>query len=932
MDSALYELIRDVKAKELADDGFGANNSSFTHKTFFGPNASWTVDKENYTKLWSLYCEMVYKGKGNYCFGERVEENMPITVEATLTFNDTGETEFYEQDFFMAFVQCIQDTLLELLDINGNHLSAKEMIAIIMESTSTYISPIDQKNVCRSFRIQFPYCCVNTEFYQQKIRPRLIQLLRTKKVISKIKEQPLFDWDHEKCPIIYQIKKRDAVPMYRSNREVDQPKMEVKHIFGRLTNENVNDKDYESLEPSTIFPIQAHCDIENNIISKTIFEDNGDDFDYWLPLILSMRYWSKLTHPKRVPSSSSRVTSLSTNRAALDLGDEDSFGIAVRLLGYLNEDRFKNEVLLTDIGKALHTTCEGDNRGLDVWIAAIKKNNGIFSEEECRLKYLDFDKQNFLSERTIAWYAKIDKPAKYTRWHNEWKRTSFVKALSSHHNDVSKALYKCYWLEFACASLKNDWYQYKNHKWFKCDQGVALKRKISNEFIKSFEKYRTDLSTLVQQATTDMERSTCEMDIKKVTKLIGRLKDYSFKTNLVKDVMEHFYIENFQNMLDSNPDIMGHKNCVFEATDKKIHIRPGKPEDYITKNSNCSYPMHFNANHPTVVECNKYLKQVFVDAELRHHFLKLASAIFRGKNSNKIFQIWSGMGDNSKSIIVKMFQAILGEYCVKLPTSFITVKQKSSGQPAPEIARSKAARLLIAEEPENDDVLTVGLIKRLTGGDSFFARFLNDNGGEIEPFFKLVLMCNKIPAIPSPEKAIKNRLSVLPFFSTWVVDGVPATEEEQYKQKIFKQNPFFEKQIPVLAPAFLWILTNYYEIYMKEGLKNPKCVNDETKKYWDENDMYQTFVDESITRPIVPNTVGINGNGEIDMTQCLLISEIYDEFKKWFKDCYPGVKIPPQPVVKMEISNKLDKAKNRRWYGYKIVEKNAGTMRPQTLI
>ena len=202
------------------------------------------------------------------------------------------------------------------------------------------------------------------------------------------------------------------------------------------------------------------------------------------------------------------------------------------------------------------------------------------------------------------------------------------------------------------------------------------------------------------------------------------------------------------------------------------------------------------------------MRQVFTDDGLRDYFLKMSASCLKGRNSDKVFPIWTGEGNNSKSMIVKLFEACFGTYCIKFPTSVITGKRTQSSAPMPEMARAKSTRAAIIQEPDDDEVIRGGMLKELTGGDSFFARALHENGGDVQAMFKLILMCNKIPPIPTGGKAVKNRTRILPFMSTWVTNA-PESEEEQFQRRLFKMDPFFEKQIPNLAKAFMWVLVRY---------------------------------------------------------------------------------------------------------------------------
>jgi len=208
------------------------------------------------------------------------------------------------------------------------------------------------------------------------------------------------------------------------------------------------------------------------------------------------------------------------------------------------------------------------------------------------------------------------------------------------------------------------------------------------------------------------------------------------------------------------------------------------------------------------------------------------------------------------------------------------------------------------------------MLKELTGGDSFFARLLHENGGEVQAMFKLILMCNKIPPIPTGGKAVKTRTRIIPFLSTWV-NNPPESENEQFELRLFKKDPFFDRQIPNLAKAFLWVLVQYYPKYIEEGLNEPNIIQQATSQYWQENDIYQQFINESIIR-------AMTDDGNPDLSATLSHSEIYREFKFWFKESFPGSKCPDSPTAKIEFINKLGKQHKKRWCGIRLNQHDNG--------
>ena len=397
------------------------------------------------------------------------------------------------------------------------------------------------------------------------------------------------------------------------------------------------------------------------------------------------------------------------------------------------------------------------------------------------------------------------------------------------------------------------------------DDTYELRMEISRDFIKRFERYRMGIGIRQQEMQAEVSRQQAEQLMKKVHGAIARLKTGSFKNNLIKEAREWFYKPRFDEWIDENHRMMGLNDAVLEIVGNKAVIRDGKPEDYISKSCGISWPHGMTKNHPQVRKLKKWFRQTFTDKDLRRYFWKSCAYILLGGNVEKLFFIWTGEGDNSKSMIVKLFEATFGVYCIKFPTSLLTGKRTQSSAPMPELAQAKSARQAFLQEPESEESIKAGLVKELTGGDTFFARSLFSNGAKIKPSFCVCLMTNKIPPIPNSGRAIRNRLRIIPFMSTWV-DDAPQNEEEQFAQRKFKKDPLFEEAISKMAPAFLFMLTRYFTKYMTEKLAVPKIVDDVTNSFWMENDVYQNFLSECVVPALKPDGTA-DTNAKITYTE-----------------------------------------------------------------
>lgn len=932
------------------------NNDTHSHVTIYGPHARWTIRPDNQTAFWTRYCELVDRKMNgrdeipaqplaNMCLAERPQDLMPTIAHLTLKFhsdpNDGAGWEPYGDDFLQWICFTYQTVLNEQFRITSE--TDMEMVSLVLESSTHWYEEdrqLDQRYMVMEVRIQFPYCRIDAGLQNRLVRPRVIQLLRTNNILGKTHRQPIGDWEQ----IIAMASASEPVLMYGSAERPGRPKLHLVHIWNRLNQDALEagiEPDEISLEDA--FYPENHMHVQQQVVHHQAF-DLPVPQTYWLPLFLSVSYWPTVLLPKdgvndtgrftnqirllTAPPETPRFFGMGSRREQSDI-DQSDLELAERMIQFFEPHRFTREAFWLDVGKALHMADKGGEAGLHAWIRHTRRvNNGATPipgflliggsiDDTCRGLYFTFANTP-ITIRTLAWYALEDSPERYADWHRDWCMSSMEQALTGLHTDVAVALYRVYWLYYVyCPSGKGSWFQFKNHRWYEVKQAVELRKVISSDFLKRFEYTRMSLCQQMQESNDNAFRDNAEITIRKITSLIGKLKTVPFKSSIVTEACEQFSNDRFVSLLDSNPEITGVTNGVLEVQNDSILHRAAKPEDFVSMSMGVPFHSIYSWSHPLVQKCMRWFGQVFTDRLLLHHFLKFASSCLKGRNSDKIFPIFTGEGDNSKSMIVKLFESTFASYCIKFDISNVTGRNNNASGASPQLARAKATRVAFMDEPEDDVPMHKGIIKKWVGGDSFFARFLHDNGGDTAVTFKLVLTCNKVPIIPNADTAIKNRTRLFPFLSTWV-DDPPEDEQEQARLSRFKKNPFFERDIPVMAPAFLWIMTEYYPRYAIEKLVDPPIVTDTTEAYWRDNDVYAQFASDAIQEVY-------NEAGERDPSARVVLPAVYNEFKLWFKDAFPGTKPPERTIVRAELSKRWGKLNGNAWHGIQIVTNDGPT-------
>jgi len=288
--------------------------------------------------------------------------------------------------------------------------------------------------------------------------------------------------------------------------------------------------------------------------------------------------------------------------------------------------------------------------------------------------------------------------------------------------------------------------------------------------------------------------------------------------------------------------------------------------------------------------------------------MEYCALLLKGGNSAKTFLNMSGIGDNGKSVVIELLEKVLGKgsYMIKFPTSLIIGKRTASSSAAPELARAHGCKFAVLQEPDTKDVINMGLLKELTGNDSFFARGLFKEGGEITPQFKLALICNKLPRV-GDDPATWNRIRVLLYEACFPKDlsTVPATFEEQMKQKRFPRDAHFSEKLDGLKRAFMWLMVQTYKEIVSTGVSpEPEKVTSATAEYRRNNDIYLQFRVERI---------------KDDSAASMSLNEIFADFTQWFKESFPNIKPPIKNDVKEYFhTNWGPPSDSFRWTGYRL--------------
>lgn len=265
-------------------------------------------------------------------------------------------------------------------------------------------------------------------------------------------------------------------------------------------------------------------------------------------------------------------------------------------------------------------------------------------------------------------------------------------------------------------------------------------------------------------------------------------------------------------------------NCLNGTIDLRTgELRPHRREDRITKLAPVFYDPEARA--PLWAA---FLARIMDNNNDVIRFLQRASGYSAsGLTRERVVMILWGMGANGKSTFLNTVAGVLGDYA-KPADPGLLLAHRNERHPTG-IADLFGARFVTAVETGSGKRLNEELLKWLTSTDLLKARYMRRDFFTFVPTHTFWLAVNRRPVIRGTDKAIWDRIRLVPFVVT-----IP--EKEQDRELEFKLR---EESSGILR----WIVEGCVA-WQHEGLVAPEAVIEAGKDYREESDTLGRFLEE----------------------------------------------------------------------------------------
>jgi phage/plasmid-associated DNA primase len=258
---------------------------------------------------------------------------------------------------------------------------------------------------------------------------------------------------------------------------------------------------------------------------------------------------------------------------------------------------------------------------------------------------------------------------------------------------------------------------------------------------------------------------------KYITEVIEKLGTTKNKQNIMIECRDKFYKPDFVDNLDMNTKLVCFTNGVFDF--ETLLFRDGKPNDMCSMCTNI--PMI-----PLTPEEMLYMddvnERIFYNplGKSVGNYFKLIVAKALAGDKQKIISYCIGISNSGKSTITVVCSSAFGDYVGSFNAESLACKKtgQDEGQLMRWLLLLQKKRLIFSNEGSGGQ--DGNIIKKITGGDPLVARLHCKNEQTFYFNGLPISFANDFPKIKPFDKAVANRIRVVPFDKEFV--DVPTNE------------------------------------------------------------------------------------------------------------------------------------------------------------
>lgn len=863
------------------------DNPDYTHTSLGNPMGKFNIPREKYGELYRLIADSVFKQSMAVHLSERPYKTKALVVDFDFKFNMDVRKRQYTETHLKKIVSLFNEAIRYYVNVSDN----SDMKAYVFEKPKPTRAKGNMKD---GFHIIYPHVITHVN-NQHLIRNYVLD--KVEKIISD--PESLIPYKNSVNDVVDEaVVERNNWMIYGCSKMGYDP-YKLTHLYKETYDEDydqmiIKDLPVNKFKPDRLISLfSTHREDEK--CTYVLKDSRSEDLN-------------ELLESKDTNSLSNRVIRqkfISRKKKAFSSSDKKTIEEAGKLVQILEQYRADEYEHWIATGWCLHNISD---HLLDTWIE-FSRRSPKFTEGECEEEWAKFEDRG-LGIGSLHHWAREDNPEEYNKLKQEFLSGFVSRSVNGTSQEVAAVFCEMFKHQFKVTyqqSNRPTFYEFKNHKWTKCDGDLVLLNKMSNDLINIFLSFCIQYNQNAMDTDDPDEKEKFTSKSQAIHNVINKIKDIGFKTKIVRECAHMLYEKDFADKLDSNPYLLGFENGVYDL--KNGIFRNGNPDDYISMS--VGHDFVEDMEEPEYLkyrmEVLKFLSEIFPNPEQRDYVMTFLSTCLEGVNPHEKLHIFIGSGGNGKSKLVELVEDALGGYAGKIPTALLVNKQRNaSSNASPEIMAVRKKRFVSFEELNEGEKFNTGIMKTMTGNDKQTGR--NNYGDQMEfrTGYKMLLCTNNKPELPADDGGVWRRIVLVTFMASFTDNPDPNNPNQ------FPIDPYLAHKMKNWREAFMGLLLEYYKEYRKVGkLIQPECVRAETEDYRKQNDIYEEFIQD-----IMEQTN--------DLKDSIQLDESYIRFRDWFSETQnKSVALPKRRDYFLRMKTKLgDYNKRKGWVGWRIKNVN----------
>lgn len=492
--------------------------------------------------------------------------------------------------------------------------------------------------------------------------------------------------------------------------------------------------------------------------------------------------------------------------------------------------------------------CFNEGLGLDTWEEMSRKCKG-YTVGACAQKWKTFTNacDRKITQATWWKWLKDNKPDRYAEL--KQYRTDIETLLEAvNHNDIAKYFYNLFPTNYVYNKALG-WYALgDNNIWERADKGLpnTLKRHLADT-MQDITRDAKIIQTTKHKRRMDAGKGGQEDKAElidhqtKMKNIIGAYKMFGssdFCNGVISFLPAYYEDERLTERMDMNRMVFAFTNGLYDI--EKETFRPIEPGDWVC--TTAGYPIPTGSVPAVRSELTTLMWNIFEDTDVTGYMWDVLSSALLGTNRWEELYTFTGSGGNGKGVLGELLKTAFGSYFISQDVALFTKPRERADQPIPALVEARPCRLFMTTEPEADDKLQCGLLKKISGGDQVEARTLHSpHIIKYVPQFTLILQTNTIPRLNKVDGGIQRRLRIIRFPFQFV--GTPTLPHHRHGDPDVKDRKC--KSVAWRDEFILMLIERLQVIRKWKSLVPPAKVREVTSGYLDEQNPLKEWLAEN---------------------------------------------------------------------------------------